>query len=546
VIRAGLVAAVFLALAAPAQAKPRLHRCGGAVCGSVLRPLDPAKPHGRKLAIGFKLYRVAHPNGPAIVAVEGGPGYPSIGSQVEYRGIYAPLLRERNLLLVDNRGTGRSGLIDCENLQTFEGRTSGSAFAKRVGDCAEQIDRRFGPHASDLFATAYAVDDLAAVIRALGLGKVDMYGDSYGTFFVQHFVARHPEALHSVVLDSAYSPRDLDPWYASSGAAARTALEIVSPGSVERLTRLLTALPSGVSVREVADMVQDSASDPVILRELDASVRAALAGDTVPLRRLVKQSREWSHGTSTPEYFSDGLYWAVNCVDLPQLFSYTGTRAIDISVAPDAFRPFTPAQWLTISGYSQPYDGCLSWPKPIKTPPSLPDRTLAADVPVLIVGGDLDSLTPFADAAGFGPKLGANVTVVKLPNTVHVTSEGDTYLVRGAACGRAVIRSFTRGALDATCTGGIPPLHTPDYQATDPASIAANALADAAIRSFYSESRAGLRGGKFTVDGDKITLHDVVFTPGTKVNGAGTVKHGVYSGTFTVNGTTVKVGPALL
>jgi pimeloyl-ACP methyl ester carboxylesterase len=546
VIRAGLVAAVFLALAAPAQAKPRLHRCGGAVCGSVLRPLDPAKPHGRKLAIGFRLYRVAHPNGPAIVAVEGGPGYPSIGSRVEYRGIYAPLLRERNLLLVDNRGTGRSGLIDCENLQTFEGRTSGSAFAKRVGDCAKQIDRTFGPHATDLFATAYAVDDLAAVIRGLGLGKVDMYGDSYGTFFVQHFVARHPEALHSVVLDSAYSPRDLDPWYASSGAAARTALEIVSPGSVERLTRLLTALPSGISVREVADMIQDSASDPVILRELDASVRAALAGDTVPLRRLVKQSREWSHGTSTPEYFSDGLYWAVNCVDLPQLFSYTGKRAIDISAAPDAFRPFTPAQWLTISGYSQPYDGCLSWPKPIKTPPSLPDRTLPADVPVLIVGGDLDSLTPFADAAGFGPTLGANVTVVKLPNTVHVTSEGDTYLVRGAACGRAVIRSFTRGALDASCTAGIPPLHTPDYQATDPASIAANALADAAIRSFYSESRDGLRGGKFTVDGDKITLHDVVFTPGTKVNGAGTIKHGVYSGTVTVNGTRVKVGPALL
>ena len=545
-IRGGLVAAVLLALAAPAQAKPRLHRCGGAVCGSVTRPLDPAKPRGRKLAIGFKLYRVAHPKGPTIVAVEGGPGYPSIGSQVEYRGVYAPMLRERNLLLVDNRGTGQSGLIDCENLQSFSGRTSGSAFAKRVGDCAKQIDRRFGPHATDLFATAYAVDDLAAVIRALGFGKVDMYGDSYGTFFVQHFMARHPDALHSVVLDSAYSPRNLDPWYASSGEAARTALEIVSTGAVARLTSLLAALPAGISGREVADMVQDSASDPVVLRELDASVRATLAGDTVPLRRLVKQSRAWSHGTSTPDYFSDGLYWAVNCVDLPQLFPYSGERHVPIEAAPDAFRPFTPAQWLTISGYSQPYDGCLNWPKPVKTPPPLPDRTLPADVPVLIVGGDLDSLTPFADAAAFGPQLGANVTVVKLPNTVHATSEGDTYLVRGAACGRAVIRSFTRGALDASCTASIPPLHTPDYQATDPASIAANALADAAIRSFYSESRAGLRGGKFTVDGDKIKLRDVVFTPGTKVSGAGTFKHGVYSGTFTVNGTTVKVGPALL
>jgi pimeloyl-ACP methyl ester carboxylesterase len=538
VIRLALVAAALLALAAPAQAKPRVHRCGNAVCGSVPRPLDPAKPHGRKLRIGFKLYGVSRPQGPPIVAVEGGPGYPSIGSQVEYRGIYQPLLRERSLLLVDNRGTGTSGLIDCENLQTFEGRTSGPAFAKRVGACARQIDRDFGPHATDLFATAYAVDDLAAVIRALGFGKVDMYGDSYGTFFVQHFMARHPDMLHSVVLDSAYSPRALDPWYASSGTAARNAMEIVSPGSVARLTQLLAALPAGISVREMADMVQDSASDPVILRELDASVRAALAGDTVPLRRLVKQSREWSHGTSTADYFSDGLYWAVNCVDLPQLFP------IDLTAAPDAFRPFTPAQWLTISGYSQPYDGCLDWPAPVKEPPPLPD--VKVSVPVLIVGGDLDSLTPFADAQEFGPKLGTDVTVVKLPNTVHVTSEGDTYLVRGAACGRAVIRSFTRGAIDSSCTASIPPIRTPDYQATDPAAIAANALADAAIRSFYSESRAGLRGGKFTVKGDKITLRDVVFAPGTKVSGIGTFKNGIYSGTFVVNNVVARVPPTPL
>jgi pimeloyl-ACP methyl ester carboxylesterase len=538
VIRAALAAAALLAVAAPAQAKPRVHRCGGAVCGKVIRALDPAKPKGRKIAIGFKLYRVARPKGPTIVAVEGGPGYPSIGSQVEYRGIYAPLLRERNLLLVDNRGTGSSALIDCENLQTFTGVTSGPAFAKRVGTCAKQIDREFGPHATDLFATAYAVDDLAAVIRALGFGKVDMYGDSYGTFFVQSFMARHPDVLHSVVLDSAYSPRDLDPWYASSGEAARTALEIVSPGSVARLTQLLGALPAGVSVREVADMVQDSGSDPVILRELDASVRAALAGDAVPFKRLVKQSREWSHGTSTADYFSDGLYWAVNCIDLPQLFP------IDITKAPDAFLPFTPSQWLTISGYSQPYDGCLDWPAPVKKPPPLPD--VKVSVPVLIVGGDLDSLTPFADAQVFGPKLGANVSIVKLPNTVHVTSEGDTYLVRGAACGRAVIRSFTRGALDTSCTASIPPIHTADYQATAPTAVAANALADAAIRSFYSESRAGLRGGKFTVDGDRITLHDVVFTPGGKVNGTGTFSHGVYQGSFTVNGTPVTVPPTPL
>src|SRR4029079_1418379 len=140
--------------------------------------------------------------------------------------------------------------------------------------------------------------------------------------------------------------------------------------------------------------------------------------------------------------------------------------------------------------------------------PPLPD--VKVSVPVLIVGGDLDSLTPFADAQDFGLKLGSNVTVVKLPNTVHVTSEGDTYLVKGAACGRAVIRSFTRGAIDSSCTASIPPIHTPDYQTTDPTSIAANALADAAIRSFYSESRAGLRGGRVPVKREQIHIEALV------------------------------------
>jgi pimeloyl-ACP methyl ester carboxylesterase len=170
------------------------------------------------------------------------------------------------------------------------------------------IDARFGRGASGLFATAYAADDLAAVMRALRLGKVDLYGDSYGTYFVQDFIARHPGMLHSVVLDSAYPRRGTDLWYASSGVAARAALETVSPGSVGRLSALLarvratpltgatrdadeSVLAVRVDPRGLAEMVQDSGSDPVILRELDASVRAALAGDEVPTAAARRSGR---------------------------------------------------------------------------------------------------------------------------------------------------------------------------------------------------------------------------------------------------------------
>jgi pimeloyl-ACP methyl ester carboxylesterase len=553
-----------------------LRYCGAkGWCGSISRPLDPARPTGRRIKIGFKWFAAAGDrSGPPLVAVEGGPGYPSIGSQIEYRGIFgAPMLRERDLLLVDNRGTGRSARIDCRSVQAFNGRTSGPAFARRAGRCAEEIDARYGRGAHSFFATAYAADDLAAVLRALRLDQVDLYGDSYGTFFAQDYMARHPLTLHSVILDSAYPRRDLDPWYASSGAAARTALETVSPGSVLRLGVLLdrvratpitgtardadTSLLQGVRVdpRVLADMVQDAGSDPVTLRELDASVRAALAGDDVPLLRLAAQSATWNHSPSSAGYFSRGAYLAVSCLDYPLV--------PDLAKPPDAFAPFTGAEWRTMSGFSQPYDICTDWPASVRPPPA-PAVNLA--VPILILGGDLDSLTPVGDAAAFGPTLGSNVQVVILKNTVHVTSEGDTYLVEGMRCARRVIRSFLRGAVQSDCAATIPALHTPDYPLTlaaaapatlvsgpDPgeparraATVAAQAFADATMRLIYTEGArygAGLRGGRFVASGSELTLERVRFVSDADVSGTGTFKAlaGAVDATLTVAGVQVHV-----
>jgi pimeloyl-ACP methyl ester carboxylesterase len=540
-----------------------LRSCGAsAYCGKLSRPLDPAKPTGRRIDIAFRWYRAPKtPSGPPLVAVEGGPGYPSTGSRVEFRGIFGALVRRRGLLLVDNRGTGGSALIDCKGVQSFTGRTSGSAFARRAGRCGRFIERRFGRGASALFSTAYAAADLAAVLRALRIRRIDLFGDSYGTYFVQDFIARHPRVINRVVLDSSYPRRETDPWYASSGEAFRLALEKVSPGSLARLEALLqrvrvtplsgrtrdadgSALRVRVDARALADLVQATGSDPLTLRELDASVRAALAGDDVPLLRLTGQAGTWNFSPSEADYFSRGAYLAVNCTDLPQLFDLRASPArrraqLEAAVAPEgAFAPFTAAEWLTISGFQQPYDVCLDWPEPSKRPPRLPETTLAADVPILIVGGDLDSLTPLLDASVFGPKLGTRVEIVPLPNTTHVTSQGGDFLTYGKACARTVIRSFLRGRLDPACTAAIPALHTPDYapapatlvSGPDPgeaarrfAAIGVQAFADAVFRRYYSgvDRGPGLRGGTFTARGNTYTLRAVRFTPDVTVSGTG-------------------------
>jgi hypothetical protein len=183
---------------------------------------------------------------------------------------------------------------------------------------------------------------------------------------------------------------------------------------------------------------------------------------------------------------------------------------------------------------------------------------------VLIVGGDLDSLTPLSDAAAAAPRLGANVRIVTLRNTVHVTSEGDNYLYDGMRCARRVIRSFVRGALDDGCAATIPALHAAAYplrladaapatlvSGPDPgptarqaATVAAQAFGDATIRLFYLDTKGpGLRGGRYTSHGAQLTLHAVRFTRDAPVSGTATwnANRGELTGTARIAGLTIRL-----
>jgi hypothetical protein len=307
-------------------------------------------------------------------------------------------------------------------------------------------------------------------------------------------------------------------------------------------------------------------------------VSAALAGDEVPLLRLVGQANTWSHTPTEAAYFSRGLYLAVACADYPQTEG----------APPDVFAPFTPFEWLSVSAFTQPYDVCARWPQPRRAPPALPDRRLPASVPVLIVGGDLDSLTPLADAPVFGPAMAENVRIVNLRNTVHVTSQGLSHLVEGTRCARRVIRSFIAGALDDRCAATIPPVAAvPAYPRTfaaaapatlvsgpDPgerarraATVAVGAFGDAIARRLYSggDRGPGLRGGRFSAreTGRAVTFRLVdarfVRDEGVRGRGAWDPRTGAVDATLEVAGVrvvatwrqadplaTVRIGEAVL
>ena len=94
--------------------------------------------------------------------------------------------------------------------------------------------------------------------RALGLGPVDVYGDSYGTFFAQVYAGRHPEQVRSVVLDSAYPTYGEDAWYATQGPAMRDSFAVVC-----QRTPVPAGTPAGRSCPTLEKVLAEVRTKPV-------------------------------------------------------------------------------------------------------------------------------------------------------------------------------------------------------------------------------------------------------------------------------------------
>ena len=359
-------------------------------CGTLAVPLDRDDPSGGTIKIGFAWRPAERKSRGTLVANEGGPGYPSITSYALWRGIFKPLLKDHDLLMVDARGAGLSRPIVCKALQDFDEAQTDDEFHQAIEDCGRQLDTSFKRkngefvHASDLFGAVDAVDDMAAVIGALKAGPVDLYGDSYGSFFAQAFAARHPNLLRSVVLDGTWPLVDADPWYPETPRTLRFAFDAVcqrsaacraaAPGSAtERLGLLADELEDApisgdvplsggasasvtVAATDIAALAWSAGSDGGIYCDLDAAGRAARDGDPLPLLRLAARTGlngSLSGGWPASAY-SVGHAVAVPCTDYPQMYDMTApseerTRQFESAAAAlpaDFFAPFALPQWL--------------------------------------------------------------------------------------------------------------------------------------------------------------------------------------------------------
>jgi pimeloyl-ACP methyl ester carboxylesterase len=549
---------------------------------------DPAAAGTIKL--GFQWYPATsgHATG-TILAVQGGPGYATTDYAGEYRALFRPLLGSRNLLLVNLRGTGNSAPFTCGPLQDWRLADGTAAYVTDTGKCGRQLNhtrRLIGGggyvQASDLYTTADAARDIALLLRRLETGKVDLYGDSYGTYFSQVFTARYPGMLRSVTLDSAYPVTQRDPWYPSTISTARRAFRLAcrrsvachaaAPGSswarITRLAALLRAHPvtgrtrnaygkqitERAGIAQLIELVNNAGTDNLVYRELAPAARALLSShDAAPLLRLA--ATDIFTGESGPAaQFNDGSYQATTCLDYPQPFRYgqsprqrKAAYAAAVAALPGRlFAPFTVREWVTEP--AEEFDACLDWPAPqypdppVTTPPPFAPKSL----PVLVLSGDLDSLTTPAEGRQAARDMGPSARWILINNDTHINALADTF-----GCAQGLVRSFVAAParlwqLSASCAR-----HTPEIRVVGkfprwlagltPATAAAGnragrpgrklaaagaaVVGDAEWRWYYGNGAEGwgLRGGTYRYSGPatavRVTLRAVRWTADTAASG---------------------------
>ena len=561
-------------------------------CTTIKVPYDYFDSAAGTIRLGFQWYPASSGRATGtILAVQGGPGYPTTAYARAYRGVFGPhLLASRNLLLVNLRGTGNSSPFTCKRLQNWTLKNSIAAYTRDTGACGRQLNhtrkldgRRGYVKASDLYTTANAARDVALLLHRLKTGRVDFYGDSYGTFFGQVLTARFHRLLRSVTLDSAYPVSQQDPFYPSTIGTARRAFNLAcrrsvacrraAPGPswarIDAAARYLrahpvtgrTRTPRGklirytVGVNELIELVNLAGADSGVYRELDPAIRALLRHhDPVALLRLTRQEINKTATSGPVRQFNAGLYEATTCLDYPQPFSYDSSfaarrrqyaRAV-ASLPRTQFAPFTVHEWVTEP--EEEFDACLTWPRPqrpdppITTPPPYAPRSL----PVLVLSGDLDSLTTPAQGQRAARDMGPSARWILVHNDTHVNAMDDTF-----GCASGLVRRFVAdpgrlSQLNASCATRTPEVRVVGsfpkrLAAVTPATpsagnragvtglrlaaVAAAATGDAVWHWYYGDGVHGwgLRGGTCHFAGParatRISLHGIRWTTDSRVSG---------------------------
>ncbi|MFL5384749.1 MAG: alpha/beta fold hydrolase [Longimicrobiaceae bacterium] len=427
--------------------QPGLRRCwiegvGGEVrCGVIRVPENPDAPRGRRLALRVVVLRAraTAPERDAVFYLTGGPGQAATASAAAVARELAEVRGRRDIVLVDQRGTGPRGLY-CSL-----GRPGATARAWITGDFPldrlEACRRRWGAELR-LYTTANTVEDLERARAALGYAQVDLVGVSYGTRPALAYLRRHPERVRTLTLRGVYPPSAPLPLNVARDAqAALDRLAAGHPALAGDLARALARADSaparlpveGASEADTLVVTRDVLAGSLLMalygragaEQVPAAARAAAEGRPEALVSI-------GGGATLPlaQTLSPGLYLSVVCSeDVVQIRPGEGA-------APGTFLGGVLVRNLERV--------CASWPR--GRPPAGYTEPVRSDVPALVISGDADPVTP--------PRWGERVAST-LSRGAHLVLPGEGHVPSFPPCAQrataVLITTGSAASIDLAC-----------------------------------------------------------------------------------------------
>lgn len=418
---------------------------------------------GETWEVTFGIHRAAKERKGTYVEITGGPGYSDIPSSDSYLDYYETAVTDSyDMVYLDQRGIGLSGPIQCtkaaatyyassDRVQVPAERTAAAGAARTfAADCVAEA----GVAETDLpfYATAQAVEDLEAVRDYLGVDRMDLYGLSYGTQFVQIYAAAHPDRIATLYVDGPVDLTVDGPTYYVEAArsaddtlvatldactADETCRADVAGGDAlaayDALAARLTDEPidfdypaaDGTQVkRQLAITGLENAAFSAIYYPSDRfllqrAIAAASRDNLVPLARLaygaIGVDPETLEGIEDPGY-SDALYYAVECQDYA---FYPDIADADARV--DAWIQGAEAAGVNRTHLASAYYGdlpCLYWPT-ASTSTARPAPIVDPPYPTFVLTSTTDPATPIANGMRIFGRL-SNAWFIQAVGGPHV------------------------------------------------------------------------------------------------------------------------------
>ena len=426
-------------------------------CGKLEVPENYQKPAGDKIKVNFAVlpaidnsdYKVP------LMFLAGGPGQAAVELATGLNRVFSEVRKTRDIILVDQRGTGESSALSCEfeAVDNVYSSLSDELNPQEVTDCVAQFKGDVTQYNSE-----NAIRDFDAIRAALGHEKLNIYGGSYGTRAGLVFMRMFPDSLESVVLDSVGPIEVPIGMFGQSGARSFNLLlenckknescHKAFPNLAEEFQSVKARLAKepvsidilhprlGTPTTLVLDDTKFTGNLRFQLYGMEGRsmvplvIHQAFIGNYQPLIGLMAR-------TEGEQLVYTGLLFNIVCnEDIPRLsIADKATDANnnfdgkDSHLAWDMVCPFFPEYRPSEAFY----------------------QSVTVDIPTLILSGNLDPVTP--------PSNG-EYSAKSLPNSHHIVVENASHTVAMSTCASDIVNEFltskTPSKLDESCLKDIP------------------------------------------------------------------------------------------